>query len=298
MSSSIRTLAAVGAVLLGGTVTVPAAATRFIRGDCNADANAGCNVTDAIFLLSHLFIGSAQEPPCATACDANDDGALDLSDAVYLLLHCFAGGTPPPLPYPDCGADPEPAPELDCAAFSPCAPIPTCAPQDARGVGACAAIVGIFWDGFQCRWESGCSCEGEDCDESFDSMAACYAAHESCVSACSSMDVRGVGNCRLLLGYHWNGKQCRALSGCECEGADCKDLYPSEEECLVAVRDCPLSCAPMDVHEVGNCEPVHGYFWDGKGCRVLSGCECGGGDCGQLFISPDECESTHSACQE
>ncbi len=68
---------------------------KFLRGD--ADGNSKPEITDAIFLLNHLFLGGAR-PPCEDAADSNDDGALDISDAVYLLLYLFAGGKPPPFP--------------------------------------------------------------------------------------------------------------------------------------------------------------------------------------------------------
>lgn len=292
MSSRSKLVITSALVLLGARGL--AAGTAFVRGDCDAGGGAGCSITDPIFLLSHLFTGS-DEPPCHEACDANDDGGLDIADAVYMLQHCFAGGPPPPAPYPSCGEEPDPGPGLGCGEFLPCAG--SCAPQDARGVGACLAIVGIFWDGSRCLWHSGCSCEGADCGESFESLEACYAAHESCATPCDAMTVRGVGACKLLLGFYWNGRQCRSLGGCECEGEDCDRLYDSEEQCTTAVVGCPASCTPMDVHEVGLCEPVHGYFWNGKECKVLSGCECGGPDCDKLFTSPDECAAAHAACQ-
>jgi hypothetical protein len=77
---------------------------RFIRGDCNGDGRVAGGVTDAVFLLCHLFLGTC-EPPCRAACDANGDGRLpgSVTDAVYLLSHLFLGGPPPPPPYPQCG---------------------------------------------------------------------------------------------------------------------------------------------------------------------------------------------------
>ena len=44
---------------------------------------------------------------CDEALEINGDGSMDISDAVYLLGHLFTGGSPPPAPYPSCGNDPE-----------------------------------------------------------------------------------------------------------------------------------------------------------------------------------------------
>jgi hypothetical protein len=80
---------------------------EFIRGDCNGNGSLE-GVTDAVFLLDHLFLGGGR-PPCAAACDPNGDGSLDLSDAVYVLVFAFIGGSKPVPPYPECGPGEEPA---------------------------------------------------------------------------------------------------------------------------------------------------------------------------------------------
>ncbi len=68
---------------------------RFARGNCNADAL--INLSDAIFLLNHLFLG-ASTPVCDGACDADRSGALNITDAVFLLDYLFKGGRPLPPP--------------------------------------------------------------------------------------------------------------------------------------------------------------------------------------------------------
>jgi hypothetical protein len=52
-------------------------------------------------------------PACLDAADGNDDGALGLTDAIYVLSHLFLGGPAPPPPFPAPGADPTPD-GLDC----------------------------------------------------------------------------------------------------------------------------------------------------------------------------------------
>jgi hypothetical protein len=76
----------------------------FLRGE--ADGNCIINLTDAIFILNHLFSGGTA-PACPDAADTDDSGLLDLADGVYLLNHLFQGGPapkPPGLETP--GADP------------------------------------------------------------------------------------------------------------------------------------------------------------------------------------------------
>jgi hypothetical protein len=87
---------------------------RFLRGDCNGDADTG-GVTDAVYLLSYNFLG-AGTPPCLAACDANGDGDIGgVTDAVYLLTYNFLGGRRPPDPFPECGPETLPPGEaLDC----------------------------------------------------------------------------------------------------------------------------------------------------------------------------------------
>lgn len=76
--------------------------TPFIRGDTNSDSEV--DLTDPIFLLTHLFGGGrAPDPPESGNVDGV--GAVDLADAVYLLQYLFTEGDPPPFPFPepDCG---------------------------------------------------------------------------------------------------------------------------------------------------------------------------------------------------
>jgi len=84
---------------------------QFARGNCAADDK--LNLTDAVFLLNHLFLGGST-PVCRRACDANADDAMDLSDAVHLLGFLFQGTQALPVPSA-CGAVVDPSP-LDCEA--------------------------------------------------------------------------------------------------------------------------------------------------------------------------------------
>ena len=57
---------------------------------------------------------------------------------------------------------------------------PECAAMDARGEGPCLAFFGYAWNGNECVGLGGCTCEGDDCDQLFDSIEACDKAYEMC----------------------------------------------------------------------------------------------------------------------
>jgi hypothetical protein len=93
---------------------------KFRRGDANDDG--AMNITDAVFLLNHLFRGEAG-PTCPDAADINDDGAMNITDAVYALEHLFRGGAAPPPPgSATCDIDPAASadPLAACAYKSAC----------------------------------------------------------------------------------------------------------------------------------------------------------------------------------
>ena len=94
---------------------LPFCEVLFIRGDSNRDG--GCDIGDAINVLSFLFVGGFCS--CMDACDCNDDGQVNIADAICKLGFLFSGGPPPPSPHPECGPDPTPD-NLDCLSFPPC----------------------------------------------------------------------------------------------------------------------------------------------------------------------------------
>ncbi len=95
------------------TIVVTAAATQFIRGDCNVSG--GMNIADAIAALNYLF-GYSGNLTCVDACDSNDDETINIADAIYLLSGLFAGGALPQPPFPSCGPDPA-GDLLDCSSY-------------------------------------------------------------------------------------------------------------------------------------------------------------------------------------
>jgi hypothetical protein len=107
------------------TYALPVTRSRisFHRG--NADGSAGTDITDAIHVLNHLFLG-LPAPACLDAADIQNDGLIDISDPIALLGFIFLGGEPPAPPGPftgPCGPDPDPpgSPgDLGCHVASDC----------------------------------------------------------------------------------------------------------------------------------------------------------------------------------
>ncbi|MBI4584834.1 MAG: hypothetical protein HY717_12535 [Planctomycetes bacterium] len=94
----------------------------FHRGDANDDGS--MDISDAVFILYHLFLGTV-DLPCEEAADADDLGGVEITDAIRLLHHLFLGGPPPEAPGPPplpCGPDPESSPaRLGCGLYTHCA---------------------------------------------------------------------------------------------------------------------------------------------------------------------------------
>ena len=86
----------------------------FQRGDTNSDG--ALDVSDALCVLRSIFLAECPMG-CVAAANANGDDDVDMTDAVYLLVHLFAGGAAPAAPFPDCGPGLLPADEeLGCIA--------------------------------------------------------------------------------------------------------------------------------------------------------------------------------------
>jgi hypothetical protein len=88
---------------LDGLRTTVDQAKRFIDstvctecGDANKDGSV--DISDAVFLIAHIFSGGAAPKVCGYnkgRGDANADGSVDISDVVYLIARIFSGGNPP-----------------------------------------------------------------------------------------------------------------------------------------------------------------------------------------------------------
>jgi len=97
-----------------------AQAVPFVRGDANQDEST--DLSDGISVLLYLFQSGGLGLTCLDTADSDDSGELDITDAIYLFNHLFLGG--PALPPPvACGEDPTPD-ALDCLS-STCPPEPS-----------------------------------------------------------------------------------------------------------------------------------------------------------------------------
>jgi hypothetical protein len=89
-----------------GRTRVTVTAEVFIRADADADMDVA--MSDAIFILKHLYVPGSPSPDCMDSADSDDGGTIEMSDAIYTLKYLYVPGSPaPPLPSPDtCGPDP------------------------------------------------------------------------------------------------------------------------------------------------------------------------------------------------
>jgi len=169
----------------------------------------------------------------------------------------------------------------------------------AQGPEDCFNPRGWFWNGDVCE-QIICTCEGTDCNALYPDEIGCTAAYLPCLSGgeCAPFDAKAIGDCDAFLGYTWTGDNCIGISGCECSGTDCVNLYDSSEECWDEHALCELTdpCGPDEAKGEGPCDQFFGWAWDGLQCIGVSGCECIGPDCGSLPLELGDCEIAHADC--
>ena len=118
-------------------------------------------------------------------------------------------------------------------------------------------------------------------------------------SFCQAQDAKPIGLCRMVLGVVFDGRSCQVMSGCECKGSDCDNLFDTVADCEEVYKPCMADdCKPMDVKPVGQCAMVLGVAWGGPdyGCNYMSGCSCDGSDCDDLYSDIESCERDYNQC--
>ncbi len=76
------------------TATTIMEQSPYLCGDVNDDGL--INVSDAVFIINYVFLGSSAPDPLCIG-DANGDDTINVSDAVYLINYIFIPGSPAPV---------------------------------------------------------------------------------------------------------------------------------------------------------------------------------------------------------
>ncbi len=82
-------------------------------------------------------------------------------------------------------------------------------------------------------------------------------------------------------------EQCSTLDG-GCYPATCDWLGACKTDVPVCTVFARRSCV-VDAIPIGDCNYVFGWWWDGSKCVAVVGCDCRGGDCGDLLQSSFDC---------
>ena len=139
-----------------------------------------------------------------------------------------------------------------------------CAPQDARGEGACRAIFGYVWQGRGCSLIGGCRCVGADCASLAGSAEECIAAHATCERYCGGLaEVDGclpTELCDYPEGSFCGGDDSQGV--CRARPLDCPD--PGGVTMCGCDRneysgECAANFAGVDVARVGPCVTSSAY---------------------------------------
>lgn len=246
----------------GGTAATGDGSTAADGGSASCDAQdaIGDGLCDAV--LGWSFDGDRCVMQSGCECTGADCDSLFASEAACELT------------YAEC-LEPVPGP---------------CDAQDARGQGACRAILGVIWDGRQCATIGGCECVGADCGELFASTDECELVYAACgPDRCAEQELPN-DDCDgppQSFGWRWDGGACEEVWRCGCSGASCDALYANERECAGAYGSCPAAATNCDPNDTF-CRAFPPVCRDGEVPSVIDSCwgpcvpfaECGPIACG------------------
>jgi len=189
-----------------------------------------------------------------TTCGAFGDGGACGFEQNDAFLKCVAGGV-------GCSTD------ADCAAGLWCHLVMdsgggvsgTCEPL---GAGQCVRDADCG-DGFRCVVEACPACY----------PCPCFGTCQPVQTACQTVKPGSHGECKMLLGFIFDGSQCVTEGGCSCD-PDCKAFFASLEECQKA---CGIATGCKDHQECPSgqeCKTYCGNGWCSGVCEALPDGEC------------------------
>jgi hypothetical protein len=97
---------------------------------------------------------------------------------------------------------------------------------------------------------------------------------------------------------------CQAFPTCPAGTQQVTSCDPNDPTCsqvtlcghTISCQSGASHCAPQRVSGDGFCDAFFGYGWNGRFCEGISGCRCSGADCGNLYMSKEQCESAYATC--
>lgn len=92
--------------------------------------------------------------------------------------------------------------------------------------------------------------------------------------------------------------ECCFFVGCDGENLEDGVCLPPGSECPRVDCPPPGPCDPMDAEGVGECDAELGIAFDGEECFSISGCECRGRSCGDLYATVEACERATEGCTD